>query len=180
MDLLVKHQPTSRHVVRLILPLVELISGTGTNERQLSDKAKGILTSRITKLKETPPSFDESYAIKALDDLHIHARKLHNPELIGVLSQCSLFLSKLLFHAKEEQAVLRTYQESLMDYATRKSCTLNARFLQDFIRRYPSYAWDLGDKIVHASSIAVNVFRKCQILHLLEVPIKQAAVSAIS
>ena len=53
-DIFVRRQPTSPLIVRTILPLVELIVGTGPDEKQLSDKAMGILRNRIGKSKEVP------------------------------------------------------------------------------------------------------------------------------
>ena len=46
-DIFVKKNPANPLIIRLIFPLVELIVSTGPDEKQLSDKATGILRNRI-------------------------------------------------------------------------------------------------------------------------------------
>jgi DNA polymerase phi len=172
-DIFMKKQPTSQHIIRLILPLADLIAGTGSDERQLSDKATGILRNRIGKSKDLPVDIDSEEAATILAELHVRARKTRSPEVLVTLSQCSLYLSKVMFHSKAEASVLRVYRISLMDFVTRKASTLNASFIQDFIRRYPAPGWFLRNDIVNASSNAANVYRKYQAFQLLHVIVNQ-------
>jgi DNA polymerase phi len=172
-DLFAKNQPRNPLIVRLILPLVELVTGSSTDERQLSDKAKGVLISRIGKSKENPSLVDTELVAEILEALHLRARKVHSSDLLPTLSQCSLYLSKILIHYHTEGPVLRSYGESLVNFTTRKSSTLNAAFFQDCIRRLPSLAWSLRDSLLEVSRKATNVYRQCQAFQLIQMLISQ-------
>jgi DNA polymerase phi len=172
-DIFAKNQPRNPNVVRLILPLVELIASSSSDERQLSDKAKGVLSSRIIKSKENPSPIDTKRVAEILEALHTRARKVHTSDLLPTLSQSSLYVSKLLLHFETGDPVLLIYGESLMNFTTRKASTLNATFFQDFIRRLPSSAWSLRDTLLESSRKATNAYRQCQAFQLLQVLISQ-------
>ncbi|KAF5386843.1 hypothetical protein D9615_001886 [Tricholomella constricta] len=172
-DTFVKKQPSSGLVIRLIPPLIELIAGTGQDERQLSDKAKGILRSRIAKSKEIPTSVDVESTLKVITDLHTRARKVHSSDMLATLSQCSLYLSKVLVHLDSENSLVQIYQQSLADFITRKNSALNTNFFQDFIRRCPASAWSLRHDLLDLSGRSVNVYRQCQVYQLLDTLIGQ-------
>lgn len=173
MDIFVKKQPTSRHIVRLILPLVDIIAGTGSDEQQLSDKATSLLRNRIGRSKDTPSDIGPEELLTVLSEIHGRARRARSSEVLTTLSQCSLYLSKILLQSGAEASVLPVYRTSLVDFVTRKASTLNATFFQDFIRRYPSIGWDLRSDIVTVSSQATNVYRQCQAFQLLQVVTNQ-------
>jgi DNA polymerase phi len=172
-DNFVKKQPSSPHIIRLISPLVDLIVGTSPDERQLSDKAKGILRSRIGKSKELPSEVDTEQVSTVLTDIHMRARRAHSSDLLGTLSQCSIYLSKMLLHLGAEKSLLQIYRPSLTDFITRKNSALNASFFQDFIRRCPTSAWSLRGDILDLSTRAVNSYRQCQAFQLVELLVNQ-------
>ncbi|KAF7363316.1 hypothetical protein MSAN_00987000 [Mycena sanguinolenta] len=138
-DTFIKKEPTSSHILQLLLPLVELSTITSADERHLSDKAKGILKTRIAKSKEVPstPNIEEVETM-----------------LVATLSQCSLYIAKVLIDAG--------------DFTTRKNSALNINFFLDVIRRYPLMMWILREDIVSLSSKAVNGYRRSQCLQLLQ------------
>ncbi|KAI0806965.1 DNA polymerase phi-domain-containing protein [Fomes fomentarius] len=174
LDIFVKKEPTSPLIVRLILPLVELIVATGSDEKQLSDKATGILRNRIGKSKEVPTSsVSAEDAAKALEDLHELARKASSSDVLATLNQCSLYLSKVLVHANAAESVLGAYRGSLHDFVSRKSSKLNTAFFDDFAKRHPQAAWDLRDDLVKASGEALNVFRQLQPFHIIQTLMNQ-------
>ncbi|KAI0713431.1 DNA polymerase phi-domain-containing protein [Earliella scabrosa] len=168
LDIFVKKQPTSPLIVRLLLPLVELIVATGPDEKQLSDKATGILRNRIGKSKDIPTSVSAEDAAKTLEELHNLARKASTPDVLATLNQCSLYLAKVLLHAEAAESVLKVYRESLHDFVARKSSKLNTAFFDDFVKRHPQAAWDLRDDLVNASSEALNVYRQVQPFHIIQ------------
>lgn len=172
-DVFVKKQPTSHLVIPLMISLVDLITSTSRDERQLSDKATGILRNRIGKSKDLPVGIDTEEVTAILDELHGRARKARSPEVLVTLSQCSLYLSKVLLHSEAGPSVLRVYRSSLVDFVTRKASTLNATFIQDFIRHYPGSGWSLRNDMIDVSKNAVNVYRRCQAFQLLNVVINQ-------
>ncbi|RDB24111.1 DNA polymerase V [Hypsizygus marmoreus] len=172
-DTFVKKQPSSPLILRFIAPLVELIAGTSLDERQLSDKAKGILRSRIGKSKDVPSGIDTELALSILNDLHTRARKVHSSDMLSTLSQCSLYISKALIQSDAEKSVVQVYQQSLADFITRKNSALNTGFFQDFIRRCPASAWGLRNDLLDLSGRAVNVYRQCQAYQLLDTLISQ-------
>ncbi|KAJ7751995.1 DNA polymerase phi-domain-containing protein [Mycena metata] len=167
-DTFVKKEPTSRHNIHLLLPLVELSTGTSADERHLTDKAKGILRSRIAKSKDVPSSPDIEEVKTAMSELHTRARKMHSPELLATLSQCSLYVAKILIEAGAQEAVVNAYRESLEDFTTRKNSVLNNNFFLDAIRRFPSIMWTLRRDVISLSSKAVNGYRRSQSLQLVQ------------
>ena len=173
LDAFIKKQPSSPHIVRLFSPLVYLVVGASADERQLSDKAKGILKSRIGKSKESPSGVQADHVLSALSDIHTYARKAHSSDLLTTLSPCSIYLSRILLNLGAEKSLLEIYRQSLIDFITRKSSGLNTSFFQDFIRRCPTSAWSLRDDILDLSTRAVNLYRQCQTYQLAGVLITQ-------
>ncbi|KAJ7694223.1 DNA polymerase phi-domain-containing protein [Mycena rosella] len=167
-DTFVKKESTSPHIINLLLPLVELSTGTSSDERHLTDKAKGILRSRIAKSKDVPSNADIEAVKAAMTDLHVRARKMHSPDLLATLSQCSLYVAKILIEGDAQDAVLNSYRESLEDFTTRKNSALNNNFFLDAIRRYPQISWTLRQDILSLSSKAVNGYRRAQSLQLVQ------------
>lgn len=172
-DTFLKKQPSSPHIIHLISPLVDLIAGTSSDERQLSDKAKGILKSRIGKSKDLLSNVQADHVSTVLSEIHIRARRAHSSDLLGTLSLCSIYLSKTLLHLNAERSLLQIYRLSLADFITRKNSALNASFFQDFIRRCPTSGWNLRGDLLDLSSRAVNLYRQCQAYHLLELLVNQ-------
>ncbi|KAF8212387.1 DNA polymerase phi-domain-containing protein [Mycena galopus ATCC 62051] len=167
-DTFIKKEPTSAHNLQLLLPLVELSTITSADERHLTDKAKGILRTRIAKSKEIPSNPNIEEVKKALSELHTRAQKMHSPELVATLSQCSLYIAKILIEAGAQDTVMDSYRESLKDFTTRKNSALNSSFFLDAIRRFPSIMWTIREDIISLSSKAVNGYRRSQTLQLLQ------------
>ncbi|KAG2041767.1 DNA polymerase phi-domain-containing protein [Suillus americanus] len=166
-DIFTRKMPQSRHNLRLVLPLIELTTKSGNDERQLSDKARGILNNRLAKLKDPLQEVDQEYAETILDELHVRARKAHSSDALATLSHCNLFICRVLTNIGCEKSVLRLYRESIADFMTRKASSLNITFFKDFITRYPALGWRLRDDILDTSPKAINAYRKCQAFQLL-------------
>lgn len=173
LDTFIKKQPTSPLIPRLILPLVELVVNAGTDEKQLADKATGILRSRIGKSKDTPSSIDADQMGEVLSELHVRARKAVSGDVLSTLSQCSLYLSRSLIHAHSDTAVLEAYRGSLTDFVSRKASRFNANFFQEFIRRHPSVAWGLRGTLLDLTEKAVNGYRQSQVFQLIQTLLSQ-------
>lgn len=169
LDGYLKKQPSSSQLPRLILPLVELATISGTDERQLADKATGILRSRIGKSRDLPQNIDCDQTAGILRELHARARKAISADILATLSQCSLFLTKCLVHAQHEAPVVEVYRDSLKDFVTRKASRLNTSFFQDLVRRYPNIAWDFRMDFIAVIDTAINGYRRTQVFHLLQV-----------
>jgi len=159
---------------------MDLITGSSNDERQLSDKAKGVLRSRIVKSKEVPSEAEAQVALTILNDLHSRARKTHLSDMLSTLSDCSIYLSRVLIQLKADQPLIQVYQQSLADFLTRKNSSLNTSFFQGFIRRYPASAWSLRTDLLELSNRSVNVYRQCQAYQLLEQLIIQLSAMVFS
>lgn len=170
-EIFIKKQPTSPQIIRLILPVVELIINNGPDEKQLSDKATGILRSRIGKLKELPTGLKAEDAVSILRELHTKARRARSSDDITTLSQCSLYVVRALLHLERSDAVAEAYRESIEDYLTRKASRLNNAFFQEFITRNTEAAWNLRDDFLTFADPekAVNSYRQCQAFQLMSV-----------
>ncbi|KAI0654742.1 DNA polymerase phi-domain-containing protein [Cubamyces menziesii] len=172
-DVFVKKQPTSPLIIRLIFPLVELIVGTGPDEKQLADKATGILRNRIGKSKEVPTSISKEDAAKTLEELHTLARKASTGDVLTTLNQCSIYLSRVLLHNEASEVVQKAYRESLTDFVARKASRLNPPFIDDFVKRFPQAAWSIRDDLVKAPGDALNGFRQAQAFHFVSTLVNQ-------
>lgn len=148
---------------------------TSTDERQLADKSTGLLRSRIGKSKDIPTHIDNEQVATILEEIHSRARKAASSDVLITLSQCSLFLSKALLQAGEEQPVVEVYRLSLEDFVSRKASRLNATFIQDFIRRSPHAAWNLRNNLLDITAQALNGYRQSQVFQLLHILTNQIA-----
>ena len=141
------------------------------DEKQLSDKAAGILKNRLAKSKDIPSEATSDEVETILREVHQRARKSHSSG--PILSQSSLYLCRVLVHLKEEDAVVRIYQESWDDYMSRKASQTNYAFFQDLVRHFPAIASKFRDSILSSSTKAVNAYRRCQAFQLLGVVLSQ-------
>ncbi|KAI6036062.1 DNA polymerase phi-domain-containing protein [Pisolithus microcarpus] len=153
-DTFVKREPQSSLNIRLILPLIDLVTKSGMDEKQLSDKAKGILKNRLAKSKDVPTKARR-------DEVETILREIHQ----RVRNQSSLYLCRVLVQLNEDDCVVRIYQESLDDYISRKASQANLSFFQDFVHSVIP--------VLAASSNAVNSYRRCQAFQLLNVILSQ-------
>lgn len=176
-DIFLKKQTSSPYVLRLVMPLVDLFGGSSQDERQLSDKAKGILRSRFSKAREMPTELAPDQVLLVASNIHTQARKAHSSDLLSILSLCSIYLSKALVYLKAEESLLELYKESLTDFATRKNSVLNPTFFQDFLRRFPVEGWSLRQDLLSLAKSSINAYRQCQVLQLLELLIKLLPMS---
>lgn len=172
-DIFMKKQPTSALTPRFIVPLVEVIAGSGQDEMQLRDKAKGILRSRISKAKEHPSAVDADEVAEIFKALHGHAKKAHGSDIMEILGTSSVYLAKILVQAGNESVVEETYRSSLQDFLTRKNSTFNTAFFKFFFQRQPAQAWKLRRSILELAGQAINSYRQAQSLQLLELLITQ-------
>ncbi|KAF7304662.1 hypothetical protein MKEN_01180100 [Mycena kentingensis (nom. inval.)] len=167
-DTFLRKEGANPLVLRLLLPLVELSTGTSSDEGHLTDKAKGILRSRIAKSKTTPSVTNLDEAKSVIGELHTRARRLHSPDLLSTLSQCGLYLAKVLVDADQQETVVAAYRESLEDFVTRKNSALSQAFFSDAIRRFPDAFWDARKDVITLSKRALNGYRRLQTLQLLQ------------
>ncbi|KAH8108174.1 DNA polymerase phi-domain-containing protein [Cristinia sonorae] len=175
-DVYLKKHASSPHAIRVVSPLVEIITGSGSDEKQLTDKATAILRSRLGKTKETPSITEKDDAVRILQELHLRARTAVSSDILATLSSCSLYICRGLLHAEAQEQVVETYRESLKDFMTRKASRLNNHIFQDFFRRYPAVAWELRQALIEFSGVAVNGYRKAQAYQLLQAIMNQLSV----
>jgi DNA polymerase phi len=169
LDIFFRRQPTSPYILQFLVPLLAL---TFSDEKQVSEKATGLLMSRIGKLKEVPSAVDAAMASGILNDLHTRARKVHSRDAIAIVGRCSLYVSRALLHVGADETVKTTYAASLVDFTERKTSDLNGQFFCDFIKRHPRVAWDMRPALLAAPMKAVNAYRQGQAYMLLETLLK--------
>ncbi|EPQ58607.1 hypothetical protein GLOTRDRAFT_35678 [Gloeophyllum trabeum ATCC 11539] len=167
-DILVKSNRASPFIPRLIMSLLELISGCSKDEKHLADKAGGILRTRIGKMKEIPTQVDVEATVKLLESVHYRARRARSGDILTAFSQSSVYLTRILLHHGARKATQTVYKESLADFVTRKASCLNIQFFQDFICHYPAVAWGLRNDMLELTQKAVNSYRRCQVYLLLQ------------
>lgn len=169
-DIYIKRQPSNALVLRFIAPLVDLITNTGPDERQLSEKTRGIFCNRLAQqLNQLPSDVPKGLAIKAFTDVHNYARRIRVPGLSTAFKQCSFHLTRILLGLEAEETVLEIYRASLVDFFTRKNSALHPEFFEAFLRHYRGIGWKLREDILELSDKAVNGHRKSQAFQLLSI-----------
>lgn len=172
-DLFVRKAPQSPFVVRLVLPLVDLATKSAMDEKQLADKATGVLN-RLTKSKEILVGVASDEVKTVLGEVHQRIRKSRPKDgADSLLSQTNLYLSKQLTHLGMEDAVVDINLGSLKDYLSRKTCQTSVTFFRAFVHRFPALGPRLRDGILAAASKAVNTYRRCQAFELLGLTLNQ-------
>lgn len=175
-DVFARKQPTSPLVLRLIIPLVELVLNSPTSEAHLSSKATGILQGRICKSKDVIVVADRAEAVEVLTELHAAARKAQNAAVARTCSQCSVVVARALLHATpaDAQPVLDVYLASLDDFMTKKTTKVRAALFTDFVARFPVAAWSMRERLVqYAESDGANAYRQTQAFNILNELITQ-------
>jgi DNA polymerase phi len=146
-----------------------LAIASGQDERQLADKAKGILRSRLGKAKEHCTGAGAPQIIEISTTIHTLARRARSADNLAVLSLCAVYLAKASSHVGDEETLVNLYQEDLHDFTKRKKSGLNGPFFQELIKKYPSYGWRLRQDLVSVLKGAVNTYRQIQVVQLLSV-----------
>ena len=154
-------------VLRFITPLVDLVLFASTDEKQLSDKTKGILRSRLPKAKDVPNLSDTSEASEVLKALHERARRASSADVVNLISMCCLFVSKALL-PRDKKCVIEIYKESAKDFITRKASALTPAFFFDFVRRHPLEAIGLQPSIIESLEDAVKGYRLSQAFSIIQ------------
>ncbi|KIL68594.1 hypothetical protein M378DRAFT_190984 [Amanita muscaria Koide BX008] len=165
-DTFLKRQPTSPLNILLINPLVEILTGSSADEQQLVDKTRGILRTRFGKSKDIPANVDLENLKSVLNMVHTQARK--SSQFLPSLTQCSIYLARIMLHHDAKDALLAIYRQSLIDFFARKKSALKTAFFQEFIQRFSSTAWYLAGDLVDSLTKTVNSYRQCQGFHLIE------------
>jgi len=147
---------------------MDLVANSSKDEKQLSDKARGVLRSRFGKAKDVPTEVDLEQVLPVITNIHTLARKAPSTDLLSLFSSCSIYLAKIMVHLKAEDALVNIYRQTLIEFATKKNPGLNSQFLQDFIRRYPTQGWQLRKDLLEFTRKSKNAYRERKILVLLE------------
>ncbi|KIK59830.1 hypothetical protein GYMLUDRAFT_44297 [Collybiopsis luxurians FD-317 M1] len=166
-DTLIKKRPSSPFIVRLIIPLVDLVIRSTSDEKQLSDKARGIVRSRIGKAKDIPSFVDSDEVKTVFETLHSRARTERSADHLTTLSDCCIYLSQAMFHSGMLDEVVGAYRQSLTDFISRKNSSLNVYFFQQFVRRSRAAAWGLRNDLIELPDKAVNMYRRFQAYQLI-------------
>ncbi|KAL7413375.1 DNA polymerase phi-domain-containing protein [Mrakia frigida] len=175
----VKKQPSNPLILRLVLPLLEIILNSGPTELHLSSKATGILANRICKSKDAMLISDRSEAVEVLGELHQAARKAQSAQVAKTCSQASVFVARALLQdqstpssssatKENEQPILDVYLASLEDFMTKKTTKVKASLFFDLVARFPVTAWSMRDQIIqYAKSDGANGYRQTQAFLIL-------------
>lgn len=173
-----KKQPTSSLVLRLVLPLLDLVLHGSPNEAHLTSKVTGILQSRMFKAKEPLEIADRAEAIEVLETLHVEARQASSAQTAKLCSQAIIFVSRALLADRQASSssatqdlsapVVEAYTKSLDDFMTKKSTKVRSSLFSDLAVRFPVVAWSLRKPLVqYAKSDGANSYRQTQAFNLL-------------
>ncbi|KAF5358052.1 hypothetical protein D9756_001914 [Leucocoprinus leucothites] len=169
-DTYVKKQSSNPLILRFISPLVDIMTGSSSDERQLLEKTKGIFSNRLApKLNQLPSDISKSLVVKSYQDIHNYARRVRVPGLQSAFKQCSLNLTKCLLNLEAEDVVVDAYRASLTDFFTRKNSALQPVFFEDFLRQNRVVGWKLRQDILEGSDKALNGHRLSQAFQFIHV-----------
>lgn len=172
LDILIRRLPESPHIPRLLLPLLRTVITASPDEKQLKERATGILRGRIGTQKTFPHKNVDIEAIsKDFQDVHEMSRKVSPSQISpATLNPCCIYLSKVLANSGSISIVKEQYKESLNDFMSRKGSKVHPTFFLDFIHRYDAVAWELRHEFIYWCNTGkpTNQFRQMQAFHFLE------------
>ncbi|EOR01392.1 DNA polymerase V [Wallemia ichthyophaga EXF-994] len=175
LDVYAKKQSSNALVLKLIIPLVEIIVNSGATEQQLSSKSSAILRQRLTKSKDIPTTnINEDDLLVIFEEMHNVAKKSRTNEILSLCNQLSLYLFRIITFnysgAVAESKAKEVYISSWQDFSNRKHTKLNPSVFTDYIRRYPTQSLSLLDELVQTvvDGKATNAYRQIQALTMLQ------------
>jgi DNA polymerase phi len=172
-DTFIKERPESPHTPQTVLPLIRTIMGSGPDEKQLAEKAIGILKTRFNTPKILPCLEPDSKGVTLdIESLTNDFEQLHGIARRGsrsldglseIVTTGTIYLAKVLIHVGMQETVSAAYIASIDDFVNRKNSKIWPAYISDFARRsLPPLSWPLRDKILEACSIgkAINITGK--------------------
>ncbi|TIA92729.1 hypothetical protein E3P99_00514 [Wallemia hederae] len=175
LDVYAKKQASNALVLKLVIPLLEIVINSGATEQQLSSKSSSILKQRLAKSKDIPTSnLNEDDLLVMLEEVHKVAKKSRTPEILALCNQLSLYLFRIVTSnfagAAAENKAKEVYIASWQDFSNRKHTRLNPSVFTDYIRRYPVQSLSLLDELLQTvvDGKATNAYRQIQALTMLQ------------
>lgn len=147
-------------LVRLLLKTAP-VNGSANGKIEVHTKLIGVVN-KISKSRKTPQGVDTAFVCSALQDLHeVIGKTCSTSGLVSSCSQVSLFLVKTAMAGSvaplpkkkkskkanmepietTEVKICRVYESSLKNLLCQKRTRFTAKFMQDFMNRYPSLAF---------------------------------------
>ncbi|PWZ02752.1 hypothetical protein BCV70DRAFT_197003 [Testicularia cyperi] len=182
-EIFARKQPQSALMLDFVQPLYELWSNRDQESVQLANKARELLTGRISKAKAVPEDIDPEQAAILLESMHREARDSQSHEVSTVTQSLNGYLTKAAL-AQDSNVktalggkLLETYRASLLDYLMRKACRLPHEFLIDAFRRFPLLGWHLRMDLLDncRPSASAHAFRQLQAMQMLQAVLTQMA-----
>lgn len=183
LDVYTKKQSSSKLILKLILPLLEIIINAGPSEQELSSKSTSILRNRIAKSKETPTGLNKKEDLNELieinEQVHNVSRKSKTTELLQTCSLIALYLIRVAISNYTRDSSIESkfrgyYEQSWKDYSERKHTKLQPSFFIDYIRRYPVQGYSLIESLMTTvTKGGSNIYRQIQALNLIQVVFSQ-------
>ena len=185
-DVFARKQPSNPLLLLTLLPLLRLILNSSPTEVDLSNKAAGILRSRIGKAKHVPTPALTTVGI--FGQIHQLAQKAPTADFSGLCSVCSIYIFRSISSSSDKESTSRqeqaigVYGETLKDYLQRKSSLVHPPFISDFIRRFPVAAFPLFGQITESldTDKGVKVYRQVQAYGMVQVFSQQLGLIANS
>ncbi|KZT44208.1 hypothetical protein SISSUDRAFT_1057190 [Sistotremastrum suecicum HHB10207 ss-3] len=174
-EIYIKKQSTSKHLVLMVIPLVEAFMDSGSDEKQFTEKIQGLLRNRLGKAKALPKDVDVQRTAEALEHLHALARRTHSKDQLATINVCSIQLSRILVREDHLKLVTQSYRDSFTDFVTRKNSSLTPPFFMEMCNRLPEVAWNMRDDLVRQISSAINSFRQAQVFQFIQTMLGQIA-----
>lgn len=152
-DVFARRQLDNPTILHIMVPLLRLVSSASPTEKDLSNKAAGILRSRLNQPKEVPTTADEETCKSVIEEIHSLARRAPSNDFSNLCSICSVFVFRTLDASVPKSTVgVDAYRETLTDYMNRKTSLVHPAFILNLIRRYPVRTFGLtADLLKHAS-----------------------------
>lgn len=175
LDVYAKKQSSNALVLKLIIPLLEIIVNSGATEQQLSSKSSSILKQRLTKSKDIPTTnLNEDELLVILEEVHSVAKKSRTNEILSICNHLSLYLFRIITSnysgAAAESKAKDLYISSWQDFSNRKHTRLTPSVFTDYIRRYPVQSLSLLGELLQTvvDGKATNAYRQIQALTMLQ------------
>ncbi|KAN0066282.1 DNA-directed DNA polymerase [Thecaphora frezii] len=183
LEVYARRQSADALVLRLVSPLFNLARDEESDEKQLSNRAAGILRARICKAKEVPSGVSAADVAEDLEELHGVVRSVSKSSVTDLAAAIIYYLTKVALagrtalSATEDAVVLKAYKATLTDFLTRRKSHVKPAFLVESFKRFPQLGWALREDILDSCrpGAAAHAFRQLTAMQMLQETMTQLA-----
>ncbi|EPQ32359.1 uncharacterized protein PFL1_00555 [Pseudozyma flocculosa PF-1] len=186
LEVYARKQHANPLVLRLVSPLFNLARDDDADEKQLSNRAAGILRSRLCKAKELPEGVTAADVAEELEEMHTVVRSVSKGNVADLAAAVIFYLTKIALSGRgsisptDDAVVIEAYKATLTDFLTRRKSHVKPAFLVESFKRFPQLGWSLREDVLDSCrpGAAAHSFRQLTAMQMLQEMLTQYAQTA--